>query len=32
MGTVGILHDACREAGIPSASLWAAVPHYVRGG
>ena len=28
-GIVGILHDACREAGIPSASLWAAVPHYV---
>jgi proteasome assembly chaperone (PAC2) family protein len=21
--------DACREAGIPSVSLWAAVPHYV---
>ena len=28
-GIVGILHDACREAGLPSASLWAAVPHYV---
>ncbi len=28
-GIVGVLHDACREAGIPSASLWAAVPHYV---
>jgi predicted ATP-grasp superfamily ATP-dependent carboligase len=26
---VGVLHDACREAGLPSASLWAAVPHYV---
>jgi proteasome assembly chaperone (PAC2) family protein len=28
-GIVGILHDACRRAGLPSASLWAAVPHYV---
>src|ERR671924_152996 len=28
-GIVGVLHDACRSAGIPSASLWAAVPHYV---
>jgi proteasome assembly chaperone (PAC2) family protein len=28
-GIVGVLHDACRETGIPSASLWAAVPHYV---
>jgi predicted ATP-grasp superfamily ATP-dependent carboligase len=28
-GIVGSLHDACRRAGIPSASLWAAVPHYV---
>jgi proteasome assembly chaperone (PAC2) family protein len=28
-GIVGSLHDACRQAGIPSASLWAAVPHYV---
>lgn len=28
-GIVGVLHDACREAGLPSASLWAAVPHYV---
>jgi proteasome assembly chaperone (PAC2) family protein len=28
-GIVGVLHDASREAGIPSASLWAAVPHYV---
>lgn len=27
-GIVGVLHDACRQAGIPSASLWAAVPHY----
>jgi predicted ATP-grasp superfamily ATP-dependent carboligase len=28
-GIVGVLHDACRRAGIPSVSLWAAVPHYV---
>ena len=28
-GIVGILHDGCREAGIASVSLWAAVPHYV---
>jgi predicted ATP-grasp superfamily ATP-dependent carboligase len=28
-GIVGVLHDACRSAGVPSVSLWAAVPHYV---
>src|SRR5919206_1453056 len=28
-GVVGVLHDSCRRAGIPSVSLWAAVPHYV---
>ena len=28
-GIVGVLHAACREAGIPSVSLWSAVPHYV---
>lgn len=28
-GIVGVLHDAFRELDIPSASLWAAVPHYV---
>ena len=28
-GIVGVLHDACRQAGMPSASLWAPVPHYV---
>ncbi|MBD0330978.1 MAG: PAC2 family protein [Thermoleophilia bacterium] len=28
-GVVGVLHDACRRAGLPSLSLWAAVPHYV---
>ena len=27
-GIVGVLHDACRRSEIPSASLWAAVPHY----
>ena len=28
-GIVGVLHDVCRQRGIASASLWAAVPHYV---
>ena len=28
-GIVGVLHDACSRAGLKSASLWAAVPHYV---
>lgn len=28
-GIVGILHDIARDRGIPSASLWAAIPHYV---
>jgi predicted ATP-grasp superfamily ATP-dependent carboligase len=28
-GIVGVLHSACTSAGLPSASLWAAVPHYV---
>jgi proteasome assembly chaperone (PAC2) family protein len=27
-GIVGILHDSCKEAGLRSVSLWAAVPHY----
>jgi proteasome assembly chaperone (PAC2) family protein len=27
-GIVGVVHDACRRAALPSASLWAAVPHY----
>ena len=27
-GIVGVVHDACATAGIPSASLWAAVPAY----
>ncbi|MGI8902275.1 MAG: PAC2 family protein [Solirubrobacteraceae bacterium] len=28
-GIVGILHAACQAAGLPSASLWATVPHYI---
>src|SRR5205814_3832412 len=28
-GITGVLHSACAQAGMPSASLWAAVPHYV---
>jgi proteasome assembly chaperone (PAC2) family protein len=28
-GIVGVLHHACAAAGMPSASLWASVPHYV---
>jgi proteasome assembly chaperone (PAC2) family protein len=28
-GIVGVLHDGCRRRGLRSASLWAAVPHYV---
>jgi proteasome assembly chaperone (PAC2) family protein len=28
-GIVGVVHDACRRRGMTSASLWAAVPHYV---
>ena len=28
-GIVGVLQDACAQAGIPAVSLWAAVPHYV---
>jgi predicted ATP-grasp superfamily ATP-dependent carboligase len=27
-GIVGVLHDACNRAGLRSASLWAATPHY----
>jgi proteasome assembly chaperone (PAC2) family protein len=29
-GIVGVLLDSCRRVGIPSVSLWAAVPHYVQ--
>jgi proteasome assembly chaperone (PAC2) family protein len=28
-GIVGVLHAGCQRSGLPSASLWAAVPHYV---
>src|SRR5207302_6803561 len=28
-GIVGVLHAACQQDGLPSASLWAAVPHYI---
>src|SRR3954452_7099561 len=28
-GVLGVLHDACNQAGISSAGLWATVPHYV---
>jgi proteasome assembly chaperone (PAC2) family protein len=28
-GIVGVLHDLCRRSDLDSASLWAAVPHYV---
>ncbi|MDZ7679517.1 MAG: PAC2 family protein [Acidimicrobiales bacterium] len=30
-GITGVLHWACRDAGVPSASVWAAVPSYVPG-
>jgi predicted ATP-grasp superfamily ATP-dependent carboligase len=28
-GIVGVLQAACTNAGLPAASLWAAVPHYI---
>jgi len=28
-GIIGVLHSLCADAGLPSASLWASVPHYV---
>ncbi len=28
-GIVGVVHDRCRRLGMASASLWAAVPHYI---
>ena len=28
-GITGVLHAACADAGVPSVSLWAAVPHYI---
>ena len=30
-GIVGVLNTACRESGLPIASLWANVPHYISG-
>jgi proteasome assembly chaperone (PAC2) family protein len=30
-GIVGVLHSACHDAGLESASLWAAVPTYIPG-
>jgi proteasome assembly chaperone (PAC2) family protein len=30
-GIVGVLNTACRDEGIPTASLWANVPHYISG-
>src|SRR5215475_15371903 len=30
-GIVGVLNSVCRDEGIPTASLWANVPHYVSG-
>lgn len=30
-GIVGVLHDVLRQRGVPSLSLWAAVPTYVSG-
>jgi predicted ATP-grasp superfamily ATP-dependent carboligase len=28
-GIIGVLHQACTEAGLTTASIWASVPHYV---
>lgn len=28
-GIVGVFNDVCRQAGLPSASFWANVPHYI---
>lgn len=30
-GIVGVLNTTCREQGMPTASLWANVPHYISG-
>jgi proteasome assembly chaperone (PAC2) family protein len=30
-GIVGVLNTVCREQGLPWASLWANVPHYISG-
>ena len=26
---MGVLHEACKEEGLPAVSLWAATPHYL---
>jgi proteasome assembly chaperone (PAC2) family protein len=28
-GIVGVLHDTCRQQGLPAISIWANVPHYI---
>jgi proteasome assembly chaperone (PAC2) family protein len=28
-GIVGVLSSICREQGVPTVSLWAALPHYI---
>lgn len=28
-GIVGVLHDTCRQQGVPAISIWANVPHYI---
>jgi proteasome assembly chaperone (PAC2) family protein len=28
-GMIGVLQDICRQAGLPTISLWAAAPHYL---
>lgn len=30
-GIVGVMNTTCRERGLPTASLWANVPHYIAG-
>ncbi len=30
-GVVGVLHDACQRAELPTASVWAATPYYLGG-
>lgn len=30
-GIVGVLNTTCREQGMPTASLWANIPHYISG-
>ncbi|HET7340282.1 MAG TPA: PAC2 family protein [Methylomirabilota bacterium] len=30
-GIVGVLNTACRDQGLPTASVWANVPHYISG-